>query len=74
MPKAVVDLSEHTDRIVNVVKARDGLRSKSEAIARIVEDYEEFILDPALKPDFAQHLEQVRAGKFQAVDSLDELL
>ena len=44
--RAVISLSEHANRIVNVVKARDGLKGKSEAIDRIVEQSEEHILDP----------------------------
>ncbi len=74
MPKAVIDLSEHANRIVNVVKARDGMKSKSEALERIVEDYEEFILDPAFKPDFQADLQRIREGQFEAVNDLGELL
>lgn len=51
MPKAVINLSEHANRVVNVVKARDGLKGKSEAIERIVEAYEEHVLDPSLRPE-----------------------
>lgn len=74
MPKAVIDLSEHANRIVNVVKARDGMKSKSEALERIVEDYEEHILDPALKPDFAADLKRIREGQFDQVEELGDLL
>jgi len=74
MPRAVVDLSEHANRVVNVVKARDGLRGKSEALEAIVAAYEESILDPALRPDFVADLERVRKGEFRRVASTDELL
>lgn len=74
MPKAVIDLSEHANRIVNVVKARDGMKSKSEALERIVEDYEEYILDPALKPDFQVDLQRIQQGQFEAVEDLGDLL
>ena len=74
MPKAVIDLSEHANRIVNVVKARDGMKSKSEALERIVEDYEEYILDPALKPDFQVDLQRIRQGQFEAIDDLGDML
>ena len=74
MPKAVVDLSEHANRIVNVVKARDGLKGKSEAIERIVEEYEEKVLDPAFRPEFVEEVQRIRKGKFRKVASLDELL
>jgi hypothetical protein len=74
MPKAVVELSEHANRVVNVVKARDGLRGKSEAIERIVEEYEEKILDPAFKPEFVDELQRIRKGKFTKGKSLDQIL
>ncbi len=74
MPKAVVDLSEHANRIVNVVKARDGLRGKNEAIEAIVAAYEERILDPALRPEFVEGLQRVRRGAFRAIRSPAELL
>jgi len=74
MPKAVVELSEHANRVVNVIKARDGLKGKSEAIERIVSAYEELILDPSLRPEFIEEVQRVRRGKFRAVKSLDELL
>ena len=74
MPKAVVELSEHANRVVNVVKARDGLKGKSEALESIVAAYEETILDPALRPDFAADLERIRKGKFRKIRSLNEVL
>jgi hypothetical protein len=74
MPKAVVELSEHANRVVNVIKARDGLKGKSEAIESIVSAYEELILDPALRPEFVEEVQRVRRGKFRPVKSLDELL
>lgn len=74
MPKAVVDLSEHASRVVNVVKARDGLRGKSEAIESIVAAYEERILEPALRPGFVEELRRIRKGKFRRVQSLGDVL
>lgn len=74
MPKAVIDLSERANRVVNIVKAKDGLKGKSEAIERIVAAYEEYILEPALRPEFVEDLQRVRKGKFRKLGSLDELL
>jgi hypothetical protein len=74
MPKAVVELSEHANRVVNVVKARDGLKGKSEAIESIVAAYEQNILDPALRPEFVADIRRIRRGKFRRIESLDEVL
>ncbi|HEX9709575.1 MAG TPA: antitoxin [Candidatus Thermoplasmatota archaeon] len=74
MPKAFIELSEHANRVVNVVKARDGLRGKSKAIERIVEECEEKILDPAFKPEFVEDVRGVLKGPFKKGKSLDEIL
>ena len=74
MPKAVIELSDHANRVINVVKARDGLKGKSEAIDRIVEEYEEKILDPAFRPEFVHDVQRVAKGPFKKVKRLDELL
>jgi len=74
MPKAVIQLSEHANRVVNIVKARAGLKGKSEAIERIVEEYEERLLDPALRPEFVREVQQVRKGSFRKIKKLGELL
>ena len=67
MPKSVIELSEHATRVVNVVKAKEGLRGKSEAIERIVEEYEEHVLDPSLRPDFVDELQRIRRGTFRKI-------
>ncbi|HEV8595460.1 MAG TPA: DUF2683 family protein [Thermoplasmata archaeon] len=74
MPRTVVELSEHANRVVNVVKAMEGLPGKSAAIERIVEEYEEKILDPHLRPEFVADLERIRKGKFRKVRSLGDVL
>ena len=69
MPKAVINLSEHANRVVNVVKAKEGLRGKSEAIERIVQEFEEHVLDPAMRPAFVEDVSRVRKGSFRKVTS-----
>lgn len=58
MVKAIVDLDEHANRIINIVKAKYGLRDKSEAINTITMQYEEEILEPELKPEFIERLKK----------------
>jgi hypothetical protein len=74
MPKAVIELSEHATRVVNVVKAKEGLKGKSEAIERIVEDYEQHVLDPSLRPAFTEDVQRIRKGPFRKINRLGELL
>jgi len=74
MPKSVVALSEHASRIVNVVKAKGGLKDKSEAIELIIEEYEQHVLDPSLRPDFVEEVRRIQRGKFRKVRDLGEIL
>jgi len=74
MPKAVIDLSERANRVVNIVKAKEGLRGKSEAIERIVEEYEQLILEPQLRPEFVETVKRARKGPFRRVKGLGDLL
>lgn len=74
MPKSVVVLSEHANRVVNIVKAKEGLKGKSEAIERIVEAFEEHVLDPSLRPEFVDEVQRIRKGRFRKVSKLGELL
>ena len=63
MVKAIVELDERTNRIVNIVKAKYGLRGKSEAIGRMAQEYEEMLLEPTLRPDFTEKMEKRKREK-----------
>jgi hypothetical protein len=63
MVKAIVELDERTNRIVNIVKAKYGLRGKSEAIGKMAQEYEEMLLEPALRPEFAEKMEKRQKEK-----------
>jgi len=74
MVQAVVSISERANRVLNVVKARYGLRTKSEAIDRMAADYEEEVLEPAFKPEFTQEiLERSKSKDFIKVRKVSDL-
>jgi len=52
MVKAIIDISERANRTLNVVKAKYGLRKKSDAINFVVNTFEEENLSADLKPVF----------------------
>jgi hypothetical protein len=52
MVQAIIDINERTNRILNILKAKYGLKDKSQAIERMAEEYEENLLEPALKPTY----------------------
>ena len=68
MVKSIIDLSERESRIVNIVKAKYGLKDKSQALSIILKRYEECELEPQLRPEFVKEIEETRQnGKFVKV-------
>ena len=50
MVKSLVKLSEDANRALNVVKAKHGLRTMSDAIELVTRAYAEELLGPELRP------------------------
>jgi len=66
MVQALIDIDDHTNRVLNIVKAKYGLKDKSTAIEVVVKLYEEELLEPELKPEYIE-----KAKKIETQDSLD---
>jgi hypothetical protein len=56
MVKAIIDIDQHTNQILNIVKAQYGLRDKSEAIVAVVKLFEEELLGIQLKPGYLSRI------------------
>ncbi|MBR9675864.1 DUF2683 family protein [Candidatus Woesearchaeota archaeon] len=56
MVQAIIKLGEHEDRVLNVIKAKHGLKNKSDAINFILSKYEEELLEPELRPEFVKKM------------------
>ncbi|MEK6981864.1 MAG: DUF2683 family protein [Candidatus Micrarchaeota archaeon] len=68
--KAIIDIDEHSNRIFNIVKAKYGLKDKSEAIELVAQVYEEQVLEPELKPEYETKIKKIiETGKFIKVDN-----
>ena len=58
MVQAVVNLSEHENRVINIIKGKYGLRNKSEAIEYIISEYEKEHLEPELRPEYIEKMKK----------------
>ena len=68
MVKSLIDLTERESRIINIVKAKYGLKDKNQALSVILKRYEECELEPQLRPEFVDEIEETRKnGKFVKV-------
>ena len=72
MVQAVINIEENTNRVLNIVKAKFGLRDKSEAINLVVTDYEQNTLEPELRPEYKVKLAKIMKGKHLSREDLEE--
>ena len=56
MVKAIIDIDESANRVLNIVKAKENLKDKSEAINLILSIYGKEMLEEELKPEFITEL------------------
>lgn len=63
MVQAVINITENTNRVLNIVKAKFGLRDKSQAINIVVDEYEENFLEPQLRPEYKNKLAKIMKTK-----------
>ena len=63
MVQAMIRISKDANQILNIVKAKYGLRDKSEAIEKIVQDYGQDYLEPQLRPEFIENMKKKKKEK-----------
>ncbi len=63
MVQAVINIDENTNRVLNIVKAKFGLKDKSQAINAVVRKYEEGFLEPELRPEYLEKLNRLEKEK-----------
>jgi hypothetical protein len=66
MVKAIINIDDRTNRVLNIVKAKYGLKDKSSAIELVTKQYETELLEPELKPEYID-----KAKKIMAQDAVD---
>jgi len=73
MVQAIVNLGEHEDRLLTIVKGKFGLKNKSEAVNFVIDKYGEELLEPELRPEYKEELLKIDKGKFRRFVSIDDL-
>jgi hypothetical protein len=68
MVQALINLDENTNRVLNVVKAKYGLRDKAKAIQFVVREFVEYEKEPDLKPEFMNKIKKIEKQKSIKVD------
>ncbi len=72
MVQALVRLDEETNKVLNVVKAKHGLKDKAEAIEFVVHKFVE-LEEPELRPEFVEKMKRIMKQKSLPVGSIANL-
>ena len=72
MVQALVELDSNTNRVLNIVKAKFGLKDKGEAIKFVVTEYIDYENEPELRPEFIEKMEKIQKQKTIRVDNFAE--
>jgi len=73
MVQAIINLGEYEDRIVTIVKGKYGLKNKSDAINKIIEEFDDRLLESQLRPEYLKKLQKIRKEKGISFKGMKEL-
>ena len=73
MVQSIIDIEDKEDRILNIVKAKYGLKNKSQAVAILAKIYEESFLEPELRPEYIKKLNKIEKEKGIPFKNIAEL-
>ncbi|HIH16187.1 MAG TPA: DUF2683 family protein [Candidatus Diapherotrites archaeon] len=71
MVQAIISISKRANRVINLVKAKYDLRDKSQAIEKLVEEYEYEVLERPFKPEYVEKLKRYQKEKKYRVPDVE---
>lgn len=74
MVQAMINIDENTNRVLNIIKAKHGLKDKSQAINFVVSSYEEQLLTPSLRPEYRKELSKIIKGKHVSKEEMEKMI
>jgi hypothetical protein len=74
MVQAFININERANRVINILKAKYGLKDKSQAIELALEIIEKDYLEPELRPEYVKKIRKIeKHGKFTKYSTLKQL-
>ena len=74
MVQAVINVDDHINRVLNIIKAKFGLRDKSAAISLVVNQYEKIELEPTLRPSYQTKITKIMQGRHLSRKELERVV
>jgi hypothetical protein len=59
MVKAIVEIDEEANRVINVIKAQFALKDKSQAINEMAKQYKTLVLESEIRPEYLKKLDKI---------------
>ena len=72
MVQSISKLEEHANKVLNIIKAKFGLKDKSEAVNLVVEEYEHYFLEPELRTDYKKKLSKIMKGRHVSREQMEK--
>jgi hypothetical protein len=72
MVKAIVEIDEQANMVINVLKAQYGLKDKSQAINEMAKQYRLLVLESEVRPEYLKKLEKIRKEQIIRIGSTDD--
>jgi hypothetical protein len=73
MVQAIINMGEHEDRVLTIIKGKYGLKNKSDAVNFVINRFEEELLEPQLRPHYVHKLNKIKKQKGIKFNDIDEL-
>ncbi|MGD9275652.1 MAG: DUF2683 family protein [Candidatus Pacearchaeota archaeon] len=68
MVNALIKIDENINRIMNIIKARHGLKDKGEVVEFVIKKFAEYESEPDLLPEFVKKIHKIERQKSIKVD------
>ena len=73
MVQAIINITENANRVLNIVKAKYGLKDKSAAINAMAQEYKDQVLERPFRPAFVKEALRVHKEKPIKVGTVENL-
>ena len=73
MVQAIISISKKANQILNIVKAKNNFRDKSQAIEFVAMEYGQELMEPEIRPEYLKKLEKIRKQKGIKFKDINEL-
>jgi hypothetical protein len=69
MVKAIVEIDEQANMVINVLKAQYGLKDKSQAINEMAKQYRLLVLESEVRPEYLKKMEKISKERIIRIGS-----